>query len=247
MLDAAGNAEDAEGPFAAGPASAQGVLQVPVLTVTKTPLKASVAAGEEDSYTIVIHNTGAGVAREVLAEDTLPAGMTYKAGSATASPTTGFSEKSASATKVVWEVASIAAGASVEIEGARGHGSEPRERDQTEEHCRGARHGGADPGRSIGDDHPDHERRSRPPRPAVAGKGVSAVPGHEITYEVAATNKGPSLAREVKLVDHLPTGLTYKLSSTPGAAKPRASMTCDAGNLAVTQKRAIPDRSPARR
>ena len=92
------------------------MLQVPVLDGEQDAGQSKRRRRQaEDAYKIVVKNTGAGVAREVLAEDTLPAGMTYKAESATASPATGFAEKSASATKVVWEVASIAAGAKVEI------------------------------------------------------------------------------------------------------------------------------------
>ncbi len=132
--------------------------------------------------------------------------MTYTAKSATASPSTGFSEKSASATKVVWEMASIAAGASVEIEVPVGtEASRPS-------------------GEKLMNKVAVHSVEAPTPIEAsgtitlttsadvsaekqIAGKGVSAGPGHEITYEVSATNHGPSLAREVKLVDKLPTGL----------------------------------------
>jgi uncharacterized repeat protein (TIGR01451 family)/fimbrial isopeptide formation D2 family protein len=234
VLDALGNPEDAEGPFAAGPATAQGVLQVPVLTVTKTPAKASVAAGAKDEYTIVIHNTGAGVAREVLAEDSLPAGMTYKAGSATASPTTGFSEKSASGSTIVWEVASIAAGASVEI--TVPVGTEASLASATKLKNTVAVHATAAPtpveaeGTITLTTSADVSVEKQ-----IAGKGVSAVPGHEITYEVSATNHGPSLAREVKLVDKLPAGLTY-VSSTPECEHSASTITCTAGNLTVEQK-----------
>jgi len=64
--------------FAAGPATASGVLVVPVLEVKKTPAKATAAAGENDSYKIHIENTGEGTAHEVVVVDTIPAGMTYK-------------------------------------------------------------------------------------------------------------------------------------------------------------------------
>ena len=236
VLDAQSNPEDAEGPFAAGPSTAQGVLIVPVLEVTKTPAKASIAAGENDSYKIRIHNSGAGVAREVLAEDTLPSGMTYEAKSATASPSTGFTEKSASATKVVWEVASIAAGASVEITvPVSTEASLPSATKLTNTvvvHATAAPTPVEAEGTITLTTSADVSAQKE-----VAGKGVSAVPGHEITYEVSATNHGPSLAREVKLVDHLPTGLTYKSSSPAGCSEEAAGVvTCAAGNLAVEQK-----------
>jgi uncharacterized repeat protein (TIGR01451 family)/fimbrial isopeptide formation D2 family protein len=238
VLDAAGNPEDAEGPFAAGPASAQGVLLAPTLTVSKTPVKASVAAGAEDEYKIVVHNTGAGVAREVLAEDTLPAGMTYVADSATASPATGFSEKSSSATKVVWELSSIAAGASVEIRVPVG--TEADRAEGTELTNVVAVHAPAAPtpvqaeGTITLTTSADLSAAK-----SIVGSG-KAIPGGTLTYEVSATNHGPSRAREVKLVDHLPAGLAYKSSSPAGCSEEAAGVvTCAAGNLEPGQTAAF--------
>ena len=227
VLDAAGNPEDAEGPFAASPASAQGILLVPVLEVTKTPVKASVAAGEEDSYEIVIKNTGTGVAREVLAEDTIPPGMTYK--SATASPTTGFSQKSASETKVVWAIESIAPSAKVEI--TVHVGTEASLASGTKLKNTVAVHATAAPtpveaeGTITLTTSADLSATK-----TIVGSG-KAVPGEPLTYEVTATNKGPSLASEVKLVDHLPAGLTYKSSSPAGCSVAAGVVTCEAGTL----------------
>jgi uncharacterized repeat protein (TIGR01451 family)/fimbrial isopeptide formation D2 family protein len=234
MLDAAENPEDAKGLFSAGPAQASGVLVVPVLEVTKTPAKSSIPAGAEDTYKIHIHNSGGGVAREVLVADTLPSGMTYKSGSATASPPTGFSQVSDTGSNVSWSIASIAAGATVEVtvpvetESTLSSGAELTNKvavhsveAPTEVHASGT----IDITNSA-----DVSAEKQ-----VAGKGLSAVPGHEITYEVSATNHGPSLAREVKLVDKLPSGLTY-VSSTPECEHSAGTITCVAGNLAVAQK-----------
>jgi len=205
VLDAQGNGEDAEGPFAAGPASAQGVLQVPVLTVTKTPVKASVAAGEEDSYEIVVKNTGAGVAREVLAEDTIPPGMTYK--SATASPTTGFSQKSASETKVVWAIESIAAGAKVEI--TMHVGTDASGKAGTKLTNTVAVHATAAPtlveaeGTITLTTSADLLATK-----SIVGSG-KAVPGEPLIYKIGAKNNGPSVAQAVKLTDKLPSSEAF--------------------------------------
>ncbi len=228
-LDAAGHSEDAKGPFAAGPAQAQGILDVPVLEVSKHAVKESVAAGAEDSYTITIHNSGAGVAREVLAEDKLQAGMSYKAKSATCPGCTGFIEKSASGSSIVWEIESIAAGASIEIKVAV----------ETEATLESGTH--------LTNSVAVHA--SAAPTPVEASGTITlttsadisaaksivssgkAVPGNTITYEVAATNHGPSTAHEVKLVDHLPTGLTYKSSTPTGCSVAAGVVTCDAGTI----------------
>jgi large repetitive protein len=228
VLDAAGHSEDAKGPFAAGPAQAQGILDIPVLEVSKHALKESVAAGAEDSYTITIHNSGTGVAREVLAEDKLPpAGMSYKAKSATCPGCTGFIEKSASGSSIVWEIESIAAGASIEIKVTV----------ETEATLESGRH--------LTNSVAVHASAAPTPVEASgtitlttsadveAAKKVSsgkAVPGDTLTYEVAATNHGPSTAREVKLVDHLPSGLTYE-SSSAGCEYLAGVVTCHADDI----------------
>jgi len=47
-------------------------VALPVLKVTKTAVTPSVIAGEKDSYTIAVQNTGSSVAHEVQVLDTLP-------------------------------------------------------------------------------------------------------------------------------------------------------------------------------
>ncbi len=228
VLDVAGNAEDAEGPFAAGPASAQAVLLVPVLEVTKTPLKASVAAGEADSYTIVVHNSGAGVAREVLAEDTLPAGLIYEAKSATASPSAGFSEKSASATKVVWAIESIAPGASVEI--TVPVGTEASLASGTKLKNIVAVHATAAPAPVQAEG--TITLTTSADLQATKTASVNPVtPGGEETYTISVLNEGPSVAREVKLSDPLPAGTTFK-SADLGCSDVVGTVECVVGELA---------------
>ncbi len=229
VLDAAGHSEDAKGPFAAGPAQAQGILDVPVLEVTKHAVKESVAAGASDSYAITVHNSGTGVAREVIAEDKLPSGMSYEAKTATASPSSGFSEKSASASTIVWEVEAIAAGASVEIKVPVT--TEATLASGTHLTNAVAVHAGAAPTpvEATG------AITLTTSADVAAAKSIvssgKAVPGKTLTYRVAATNNGPSSAREVKLVDHLPSGLTYKSSTPAGCTNLAGVVTCDAGTV----------------
>jgi large repetitive protein len=228
VLDAAGNPEDAEGPFAAGPASAQAVLLVPVLTVTKTAVKASVAAGAEDSYTIVVHNSGAGIAREVLAEDTLPAGMTYVAKSATASPATGFAEKSASATKIVWSIESIAAGTSVEIKVPVG--TEASLASGTKLKNTVAVHATAAP-TPVEAEGAITLTTSADLQATKIASVNPATPGGEETYTISVFNAGPSVAREVKLTDPLPAGTVFK-SADLGCSDIAGTVECVVGELA---------------
>ncbi len=227
VLDAAGNGGDAEGPFSAGPAQAQATLLVPGLQVSKTPAKATVVAGEGDSYAIVVHNAGEGVAREVTLQDTLPAGMTYTPGSASATPSTGFSETAASGSAVTWKIAEIQPGASVEVtvgvgvEASAGAGEMTNEvavsssEQPTPVQARGTI--------DVSDSADVRAEKS------VLGGGP-AVPGTDMTYVLGASNKGPSQARAVKLTDALPSGLSY-VSATAGCSASAGTVTCEAGTL----------------
>ena len=228
VKDLAGNTGDEEGAFAAGPAQAQATLILPGLEVTKTPTKATVAAGEADTYTIHVHNAGAGIAHEVVVADTLPTGMTYAPNSATAVPPTGFLEQSATASAVTWTITSIASGASVNI-------TVPV---------------GTNPALSSGAELVNkvevHSVEQPTPVPAsgaikittssdleaekkVVGGGP-AIPGEDMTYVVGVTNKGPSVARSVELVDHLPASVQF-VSAEAGCLNVAGTVTCAAGDL----------------
>lgn len=228
VTDAAGNTEDAEGPFVAGPATATAALVVPQLSVTKVPTKARVNAGEGDSYTVTVENTGQGAAHDVKVLDTLPSGMTYQAETATATPSTGFSEVSDTGSRIEWEIGEIEAGKSVEINVPVG----------TE--------AGLAPGTTLTNTVAAHSAEETTPQDAegtievtgsadiLATKRVvgpnQATPGENLTYEISAINAGPSTAHEVKLVDKLPSGVSY-VSSTNGCSQTAGTVTCEAAEL----------------
>ncbi len=119
--DVTGAAGNADGPYETGDDDAQAILRVPALAVAKTPDGDPVVAGGPAQFQIVVDNTGDGTARNVAITDTLPPGLTYTAGTATAAPPTGFSETSvttgpgAGETTIVWSIADIAAAGSVTI------------------------------------------------------------------------------------------------------------------------------------
>jgi uncharacterized repeat protein (TIGR01451 family)/fimbrial isopeptide formation D2 family protein len=228
VKDAAGSSADAEGPFAAGPAHAQAELLVPGLEVSKTPSQASALAGEGDSYAIHIHNAGAGAAREVVVVDTLPGGMTYAAGSATADPTTGFYEQSATSSSVTWKIAEVPAGADVEI--TVPVGIEPAVPSGSELTNEVAVHSVEQPTPiSAEGTIATTARADVQAEKSVLGDGP-AVPGTQLTYVLGATDKGPSTARAVKLTDALPAGLSY-VSASAGCSVSAPIVTCEAGAL----------------
>jgi uncharacterized repeat protein (TIGR01451 family)/fimbrial isopeptide formation D2 family protein len=237
VKDAQGNAEDENGPFAAGPASARAILILPKLEVSKTPVKASVNAGEADSYHVRVSNSGAATAREARVVDTFPSGMSYTPGTATAEPASGFSEASATSSSATWAIESIAPGGAVEItvpvgtSAALASGTKlinevaatsselttPVEANGTIETTTSA----------------DLEAHKR-----VASAG-GAVPGRHMTYEVGATNNGPSVAHGVKLQDQLPGSVTYVSASEPGCGEVAGKVTCEVSELAVGETKSF--------
>ena len=233
--DGAGNAADADGPFAAGPVHAEAVLIVPGLTVTKTPVLTTVNAGDPDSYEIVVQNApSAGIAREVMVVDTLPEGMTYKANAATANPATGFSEEPIIGNQVTWKIAVINPAESVTI--TVPVGTEPSVETGRELINIVAAHSVEQPTPVEG----SGTIKITTSADVEAKKSVlddaPAVPGGQLTYVIAAkNNKGPSVAREVELVDKLPVGLTY-VSSPPECAQSTGTVTCKAGDLQPEQE-----------
>ncbi|MDH3251019.1 MAG: hypothetical protein OEQ47_18770, partial [Acidimicrobiia bacterium] len=133
--DSGGASGTAAGAYASGDDTAQATLQVPVLTVTKTPDGDPVGAGAASQFQIVIDNSGAGAARNVTVTDTLagddPAtvpnieGVTYSVGTATLAPPAAlpntFTEDAsgydpaAASSDVVWTIGEIGPGQTVSI------------------------------------------------------------------------------------------------------------------------------------
>lgn len=93
------------------------------LEVEKTPDDQRLAIGGTGgviAWTIRVTNPGTEPLTDVRVTDVLPAPLTYAAGSASASPATGFSELSVAphvsgGTQIVWGIASLASGATVDI------------------------------------------------------------------------------------------------------------------------------------
>jgi uncharacterized repeat protein (TIGR01451 family)/fimbrial isopeptide formation D2 family protein len=233
VKDLAGNSADADGAFAAGPAQAQGILVLPGLELSKTPAKASAAAGEADSYTVHVHNAGEGIAHEVVVVDTLPAGMTYVAKSATASPSTGFSETAATSSSITWAITAIAVGANVNI--TVPVGTVPTLASGTALINKVAVHSVEQPTPvSASGTITTTTSADLLAEKHVLGGGP-ATPGEHMTYVVAVTNDGPSTARAVELSDHLPAAVQF-VSAEAGCTQSAGTVTCKAGDLEPTQK-----------
>ncbi len=212
-------------------ASVEGKVELPTLEVTKVPAKSTVAAGEEGSYAITVKDTDSAPAREVILNDTMPTGMTYAPGSATAVPSAGFSETAATASSATWKVALIKAGASVTITVpvkiaptvAPGTELTNAVTVNSEELTKAIEAKGTIKVSGSAD---LSILKTATPKPVVAGKNLK--------YKLVVTNNGPSEAKGVKVVDPLPLSVSY-VSSSAGCAynSGTRTVTCEAASLAL--------------
>jgi uncharacterized repeat protein (TIGR01451 family)/fimbrial isopeptide formation D2 family protein len=239
VLDGSGSDRNATGPYSASDL-AQANLLFPVLDVRKTPDGGTVDAGASMNWTIEVTNTGTGPATDVVVDDELDAGMTYQAGTATASPATGFSEASvnpdpndgSTPIDVVWNISSIPAGGSVTITfpvaALPGLASGTRIDNSTGVTSLEVPTPVTDTGDvTISLSADLAASKSFTPAAPVAGEGFA--------YTIGVTNLGPSDAAGVSLSDPLPPQATFV--SAPGCTESGGTVTCAVGDLAVGDSR----------
>jgi large repetitive protein len=231
-LDASDAAGSADGPYA-GDDSADAVLEIPEITVDKTPDGDTVHAGAAASYTIVVGNDGDVPARDVVVTDVLGVGQTYTPGAASADPSTGFVESSVTGgsgdpTTIEWEIAEIPAHGSVEITlPVDTDPSLPSGTDLVNDASVVSReittpvnNGGSLETDLSADVRIEKEAQTDP-----------VVAGEQMDFTISVFNDGPSDATGVTVHDVLPSNLSFV--SAPGCSEAAGTVTCDIGELAV--------------
>ncbi len=154
--------------------------------------------------------------------------MTYHAGSATASPSSGFSETSATGSTVKWAISSLAVAHSVVI--TMPVGTEAGLLPGTELENSVAVHSVEQP-TPVSANATITTTASADVSASKSAVGTSvATPGADITYRLGAANHGPSQAANVKLTDTLPPSLSY-VSGPAGCSASAATVTCEAGDV----------------
>jgi uncharacterized repeat protein (TIGR01451 family)/fimbrial isopeptide formation D2 family protein len=234
-FDSSGSDCNASGCYADSD-TAEANLLFPELSVQKTPDNGGLDAGASMNWTIVITNSGTGTATDVEVADDLQAGMTYQAGTATASPSAGFSETSvtpdpndgSTPIQTIWNVAGIPAGGSVTI--TYPVTSLPGLADGTEIRNTATVTALEQPD-PVSDDGDVTIGLSADLEASKSFSPAAPVAGQQFTYTIGVRNLGPSDATGVKLTDPLPAETTFV--SAPGCTENSGTVECVVGDLAV--------------
>ena len=233
-VDASGASGSADGPYEDDD-TAQAVLELPELSVEKTPDGASIDAGAPATYTIEIANDADVPARDVVVSDVLGAGQAYSAGTASALPATGFSETSVTPgpgvgeTTVAWAIAQIAANSSVTI--TLPVDTDPALTDDSDL-VNDVSVSSREITTPVSD---DGSYQTDVDSDVAIVKTAQAAPvdaGEEMDWTLLVTNNGPSDATGVTVEDVLPGNLSFVSADAP-CGESGGTVTCTIGDLAA--------------
>jgi uncharacterized repeat protein (TIGR01451 family) len=228
-----------------------GTVELPLqvrLTIAKTSSAGAIVPGQVVPWSIAVTNTGAATAPAVTVSDPLPAGLTF-----VSSGTAGCA--SADGHTVACALGSVAPGATVTIDlvtraadpfpatdvDASGQVPNTAMVAAPGSNCLPAP---AVLGRvglaavAVAADDVCSATAALPVRPQVtiakSADTEQVVPGAEVAWRIVVTNTGPVVAPDAVVSDHLPEGLTFVSSDTPGCAAPDGTtVTCSLGDLAA--------------
>ncbi len=217
------------------------VARTPNLTIVKTPDNGAAIAGTASSFTIVVRTTDSyATAHNVSVTDQLPPGLTYTAGQATSSPATGFSETSVAGSPqlITWAISSLAPGATrtitlpVQVAADVPNGTPLTNTART--HADEVPTDKTDTGSLLVSTRADLQvtKTSTP--------SGDVVPGTQFDYTIVTRNNGPSDAKASKMVDTLPSYLTFvSLDDPANCAAAGQTVTCDYGTLVPGATRTV--------
>ncbi len=218
----------------AGADTAAAILQVPALTVQKTPDGGPGVAGAEDDYRVEVHNGGEAVATPVTVEDVLEPGQTYTAGSA--EPEEGgvdFEETAVEAgpglgqTTIKWKIGSVAAGETVTIKVPVKFGATLPDPTTVSNEATIETPQETEPHSNEGSFSVHREADLRLEKTADPTEIAAR---NQIEYTLHVENLGPSEAEGVKIVDPVPAGTSFEAGDCPENA---GKVECAVGNLAA--------------
>ena len=198
------------------------------LSLTKVGSTASPSVGGNVTFTLTVSNAGPSTATGVVVRDVLPAGLSF-----VSSPNCTHA-----AGVVTCNIASIAANANATVSfiaQVTGNGSITN---RAEIFASNQPDPDSTPGNGTNNGEDDQAAfvltisadlavtKTASPNPVIAGGTV--------TYSLVVTNRGPSVATGVNLVDALPPGVNFvSVSASQGTCSGTATVTCNLGSLAV--------------
>lgn len=199
------------------------VIRESDLQVSKTDSVDPATAGEPLTYFITVENLGPSDANNVVATESLPADVTFIA-------TTGCAEDPAGVPNC--SLGNLAAGGSVQYQVLV----------DVNPGFEGILNNTVDVTSDSVDNNPPNNTTTEPTIVgAAADLTISKVddidpapPGTTLTYTIAVTNNGPSVAQNVVVTDNLPAEVTF-VSSSGCAEDPNGVPTCSLGNMNVNQ------------
>ncbi len=179
-------------------------IPVPVFTIEKSTTQTNLRAGEDVTYTIVVHNTGLGGGNDVEITEYLPSNASFKSAS-----TSSGSYNSASN---IWSAGDIPAGGSATLTLVLTVSASAKDGD-TVLNTVSVTHEAGNP---LADPPTDSVTTpvSVPVLSIVKNSTQSQVrAGEDITYTITVTNNGPVDASNVLITETLPTNAAFKSAS----------------------------------
>jgi uncharacterized repeat protein (TIGR01451 family) len=202
------------------------------ITISKTADAASVNAGEQIGFTIVVANTGAGAAKDVVITDVLPtgAGLNWSIAGGT-----GAAQCNIAAGTLTCTFPSLASGAqrSVSIVSPTTYAS-----CGVVDNVAGvstSNDGSAQAGASVTVNCPSLSV-------VKTADAASVDAGEQIGFTITVTNGGPGVAKDVTLSDPLPVGAGISWSISPAVAGCQITggvLSCDFGDLAAGASKSV--------
>ena len=188
---------------------------------------------------MTIRNTDSrATARNVVVRDELPAGVSYDAGTATADPSSGFSETGVSGQTISWKIASLGPNQTVMITLPVTVASSVLNGTKL-----------TNVATTSSDEAPDDEKSDTGDLDVEAKADLQVtkaaspsrvIPGQNVTFTLKTRNDGPSDAHDSTLVDTLPSYLTLvSLSDTTACAAVGQKISCEYGTLTPGAERTL--------
>jgi uncharacterized repeat protein (TIGR01451 family) len=190
------------------------------LSIEKTATSSPVLPGQNITYRLVVRNAGPSRATRAVVSDPLPSNLTF------VSATTGCT---GTAQTVACSIDSLDAGASRTFEVTA----------RVADGAVGTLSNEATVVSDTPDPNPNNnrDREDVPIEPQADLEIVkralsdSVVPGRQVSFELIVFNHGPNTARDVRMSDPLPRGLSF-VSASRGCTFASGTVTCNAGDLA---------------